>query len=179
MEAATGNGAARSSTPYKLDAISRVTTIAFTLRDQEWRISSDPDVEVVATMLRLEREIRALDDADTATSIVDAKELILDLLEDLPQKQPVDRAHFRIGVGEILTLFALISGGESVADMVAEGITAGMSTAREAGEFSEEELAAAAAGDEDAAPLASRSHSSGRSSGSGESTSGRLAGGGV
>lgn len=175
------NGKARSQSVYKLDAISGGLDIRFELRGRMWRLPSDPDVEQVALMLQLERKIKgeeATDQTDIAQAIVDAKTLVVDLLGECDQEQEVPEK-FRIGVGEILTLFALITGGPTVADAVAEGITAGMSGARGLEDLSEEERDLIAEGDADAAPLVSKSRSSGRRSSSSASTSGRRSGGGA
>jgi hypothetical protein len=147
--------------PYSLDKIS-APALAFTLRGLTWRISADPDVEVVAQMLRLEQIIRPTHqprdltpedirriDLETQTAMVEAKELILDLIEEMPQAQELDRSHFRIGVIDVCTLFALITKGETVADAVAEAITAGVSGSRTADEFSDDELDAAERGEEE------------------------------
>jgi hypothetical protein len=171
------NGAQRGV--YRLDAIARTKPIRFELRGKLWSISADPDVEVVATMLRLERELTNVDadgagdvaGMELADAVVEAKDLVLDLIDDWPnQDQPLERGQFRISVTELLSLFGLMTGSPSVADAVAQGITSAMSTARGQEDFSDSD-------DEEDGPLASTTRSSGRRSSSAASTSGRRRGG--
>ena len=156
---------------FKLDAVSRELAVTFVLRGQTWRIPSDPDVEFVATMLQLEQDLGGSGDgergaSDTAASIVEARELILDMLESEPQDQPVDRGGFRIGVGEILTLFVLITGGPARADQAANALRVGMSQARDEP-------------DTEPSPPASRSRPASRRSSPARSTGSRGRGGGA
>lgn len=131
------------------------------LRDEKvYAFPSDPDVGVIEKMLVFERVIRSKDEVmgiTIADAIVESKQLLVELargldpsVEDLP-----------VGVADVLTIFTLITGGESVAQMVAETLTDQM------GALDDAEVAERlAAGDADGfeaegrAPLPSKKRSS-------------------
>lgn len=139
--------------------------IRFKLRKREYRLGADPDVDVVAKMLRLETAIEEADSADeTVTVVQEAKALLVERMLDFDPSQ--DLTAFKVSGPDVLLLFALIMHGSSVAAAVAEAITqstpggsdgeGGVITPRNDGDEEVRE------GDE--APLASAALSSERSS---------------
>lgn len=167
---------------YDLDAIALASTINFQLGGLPWKIKADPDVEVVATMLRIRDALRGDEDGrEFVAALTEGRDLLIDLLEDVAQEQPVDRDNFRIGATQLLAIYTRMIGGEAGQDM-ADLVTSMISLAAAAtmGEdLSEEEQEALAEGDADAAPLPSASSSSRRRSRSAGSTNGRRRGGGA
>lgn len=158
---------------YKIDGLSRELPIEFELRGLTWRLSADPDIEVMATMTLLEDKLKGVKlenvDDESGRTLIDymvaARQLIIDLLTDWgEQAQPVpDAKDFRISTEEILKLFAYIAGSETVADAVSQAITAGVSGARNLDEF-DPDLPGARAEEAAETPLPSATHSSAPSS---------------
>lgn len=104
------------------------------IEDREFRVPGDPDSEIVVQMLRLEREVKGIDESlrRPDEAIVEARNLLIDLIRERdPAFDPDAEPRFRIGSAQILIVFALITGGASVADATAEALTAGMSLARD------------------------------------------------
>lgn len=167
-------GAQRQADKAKVYNLDRFmpAPIPFETGGRTYRVSGDPDVEVVALMMRLERQIRGLDENvddedqvgdEIAEAIVEAR----DLLITLAQEYDPEIKTMRIGVGGILTVFALITGGNTVADAVADALTAGMEEARATDEEIEELASAEGAegGEGSSPPLPhSKRRSSARSS---------------
>lgn len=178
--------------------------IRFRLGGRSWRLPGDPDVEIVAKMLRIETAVRDGDPEDAANAIVEGREILaliaksdvadrktavvpvsLAALDEIRADfeggkleraerrlaavcdsaeayEPATSGGLRVGVGELLTLFSLVTGGTSVATHVADAIRA--EAAGGGGDGEDEE-----GGD----PLASEQRSSGESETSGTTGSGR------
>lgn len=179
---AARNGQARSSQAYDLRRF-KPPPIRFVLDDpdrpdnpdgREYAITGDPDIDLMAEILHLDNLLRGqtqdLDDLsdedenrEIATAIVRAKEIVLGLI----QQQDPTVTSIRIGVGQILSLFALLHGGETAAEGLARTLTEGMAqlSEQEQAELAQRYRELEAEGDEGAAdaPLGSRLRSSGRS----------------
>lgn len=89
--------------------------------DQQFKVPGDPDVDDVATMLRIEGVIRGEgDDDELGAALQEGKQLLLRLIRD---RQP-NVEEIRIGAQELTIVFALIVHGPSVARAVMDTITA-------------------------------------------------------
>lgn len=97
--------------------------VVFKLRGIDYRLPGDPDVEIVAQMLRIEEKIRDSEAVeDTAAAVREGKELLLKLALDYDVDQ--DITDLTLGTTQVLTLFSLILHGGSVAAVVARALTA-------------------------------------------------------
>lgn len=95
-------------------------SIRIRLHGSEYELPADPDVDVLANLLRIETAIKTGRDEDVPPALVEGKAVLLGLLRDANPGRDLDDV--RVGVGELLTIFALISDGPSVAEAVARGI---------------------------------------------------------
>lgn len=157
---------------FDLDAFAP-RKITFKARGIEYCVSGDPDVDVVAQMLRIENTMGAADDVEASVSATqEGKELIVEMILDFDQTQDISK--LKVGPQDVALIFALILHGSSVAAAVAQALT----NPQAATDDETSAVATAdgdlpdAAGDGDAAPLASASSSSGRSSLSAERDAG-------
>lgn len=169
--AALDGGGLRSRDPFDLTLYARL--IPFRTRDgAEHFLPSDPDVEVVERMLELEPILKQ-DVADPsmpiARAIIEGKRLLLELCREAEPELD----DLKVGVGDVLVLFQLITGGESVAHAVAETLVEGMGPTLTPEEAQERREKAAAGGPDAPLPTPSASRSRGRSSRSGAGTRGR------
>src|SRR5438552_16677816 len=142
---------------------------------------ADPDVEVVATMLRFRDLLKdESEDVESAEILVEARDLILDLIDAVPQEQPLVPEEFRVTTAQVFALFAKMLGGEEGDDIAKQVVRAiaVASTGKSEDELTAVERAALEAG-EDSAPLRPAKRSSRRRSGSAGATSGRRRGGGA
>jgi len=153
--------------------------VDFTLRKVTYVLDGDPDVDVVARMLRIEDSIREASVGNDTDAIVAAvqegKKLIVELM--LAADVDQDLSGLKLNTQQVMTLFALVLHGGSVAAVVAEAIS--MPT-QEVGEDGEPVITAHSgddeAGDEpNATPLRSASTSHERSSLSEDTAAGLLA----
>lgn len=164
---------------YDLDAFAP-RPITFKIRDVEWRIDSDPDVDVVARMLRIENEIQEAEGIDaTVASTQEGKQLLLEMIRDFDPGQVTDG--LKLGAQDVLLIFALIMHGSSVAEAVARA----MSSSSQDGEEADSPVATRQDGGSesglggDELPLALGAPSSERSSSSDVPAGGRPATGSV
>lgn len=130
-----------------------------------YRLNGDPDVDVVARMLRIEDAIRDAEGIDaTVVAIQEAKKLIVELIHDTDDSQDV--SELKLNTQDVMTLFALVLHGSSVASVVAQAI----SQPGQGDDDDENGVATPGSGhdeehwDADATPLVSASTSSERSS---------------
>lgn len=176
--AAAAKGTTTEPAPFSTRAF-RAPDIEFQLAQDEgtdldehvYRIPGDPDVDVLGTILELQESFGSGDNRETSRAIVEGKALLLDLIR---QRQPEVEA-IQIGVGELMAIFILITGGRTAAEEVAAALVGeddedGLQAAREPST-----AARRAKADGEIAPLASRSRRS--SSRSASSTGGRRTGG--
>lgn len=91
----------------------------FTLKGREYRVSGDPDVDVVARMLRVEDAIRQSGDSrETVEAVEEGRDLLLEMV----QEQDPDVTELKLGTTQLLVVFALIIHGPSVAAAVLAAI---------------------------------------------------------
>ena len=147
--------------------------ISFTLRGKGYAVSGDPDVDVVALMLRIEEQIKDSETVDeTVSAVQEGKQLLIEMISEHDPSQDVTA--FKVGSQDVLLLFALVMHGSSVAAAVAEAITQatpGGSDGENAVTTRENADGEGAEGG-DGSPLASVALSSARSSTSDESGDG-------
>lgn len=147
--------------------------ISFTREKITYWLSGDPDVDVVAQMLRIEGQVRDSEEVEeTVAAVQEGKKLLIQMISRHDPAQDV--SGFTVSATDVTLLFALIMHGSSVAAAVAEAITqatpggadgeGGVTTPQDADGEREQE------GGE--APLASAALSSARSSTSDESGDG-------
>jgi len=147
--------------------------ISFTLRGKGYAVSGDPDVDVVALMLRIEEQIKDSETVDeTVSAVQEGKQLLIEMISEHDPSQDVSA--FKVGSQDVLLLFALIMHGSSVAAAVAEAITQAAPGGSEAGDAvtTSDDADGERAREGDEAPLASAELLSARSSTSGESDDG-------
>jgi len=151
---------------YDLDAFAP-SPVTFKIRDVEWRVDSDPDVDVVARMLRIENEVQEAEGVDaTVAATQEGKRLIQEMVRDFDPAQDTDA--LKMGAQDVLLVFALIMHGSSVAEAVARA----MSSASQDGGEASSPVATRQDGDDgagldgDELPLALGAPLSGRSSSS-------------
>lgn len=144
--------------------------VTFTLRkhgDHTFRIDSDPDVDVVARMFRIEEQLQTAESEPlVGEAALEARDLLLELIQE---KDPEFAGPLKIGLSEITIVFSLILRGTSVAAAVADAILApAVSGGSETGEKPFKHEAGDDAADEvgDDAPLRSEKPSPERLSGS-------------
>jgi hypothetical protein len=163
--------AERRRSPYDLDSL-LPPDVEFRLGGRVYRIPADPPVETVALMLQLEERIQTAEErSELVSALREARDLLVELVRE--RDPSVDTLPIeRIGVGGILTVFALISGGPTVADGVVEALTGGL----DMDEVSEEEHGSVerkGKGADAGPPSRSARRSSGRSSRLAVATAGR------
>lgn len=148
--------------------------IRFRLQGREYQVSGDPDVDIVARMLRIEDALGESPETDEIVALVrEGRDLILEMV----QEYEPDVAELKLGSRELLIVFSLISHGPSVAAAVAEAISQHGDTADGAGEpvATPQTVPGEREPEESADPLASGSLSSGTFSGSDGEKAGLLA----
>lgn len=148
--------------------------IRFTYRGVPRSVFGDPDTDQVARMLRIETQLEEADGIEETLAVVqEGCDLLNEMVHDFdPGQEPV-----KLGARALLTVYALILHGSSVAAAVAEAIC---QPDKAAGDDREAVTTAGDGTDDgerdaDAAPLASASLSSEPSSPSAEHTAGLLA----
>lgn len=158
---------------FDLDSFAPPPT-RFSLGGREYTVTGDPDVDVVARMLRVEEKIGgAGSDAETIAALEEGRDILLQLIHD---RDP-DVTSLKIGVKQLLVVFSLIVHGETVAAAVQTVLTQPVTVAEhedgEAGEAQPGQQLDDAAG-EGGGPLPSERRSSERSSSSDGSPAGAL-----
>jgi hypothetical protein len=106
--------------PFDLSRFAPNPLFEFKLHGRTYSCTSDPDVDQVARMLRIEQTLQDGGE-EMAASMVEGKQLLLDLIRDANPE--ADLENFRIGARQLLGIFAAITHGESVAQAVLEAIS--------------------------------------------------------
>lgn len=134
--------------------------VNISVRGVPFRLNGDPDVDVVARMLRIEDGIRDAEGVEaTVKAVQEAKLLLIELIHDIDDTQDVSA--LKLNTQDVMTLFALVLHGSSVAAVVAEAIAQPSQAVGEDGDA----VATPGSGpdetgaDADAAPLVSASTS--------------------
>lgn len=153
--------------------------VEFQLRkhpEQIFVVDADPDVDLVARMLRLENVIRGREEGDIEDAFVEGKKILLALIQE---RQP-EITDIKVGGQEVTVLFSLILHGDTVAQAVLEAITeANALDAQQAASSAfehdgDDEHGEREAGDGDGGPLLSEKPSSEASSSLAASVAGPL-----
>jgi hypothetical protein len=108
--------------PFDLSKFAPPATTEFKLRNgRVYKVSPDPDVDVVARMLRIEGVMRGAEEGEMADALAEGKQIVCDLIRD--EDPDADLANFKIGPQELLIVMGLMLHGESVAQAVLEAIS--------------------------------------------------------
>lgn len=151
--------------PVKFKLLDRTTR-----EKVEYAIDGDPDIDLVARMLRIEDQLEGDDTAVSAA--LEGRDLILELVK---VRRP-DVTELKMSPREILSVFYLLIRGEEVAAAVASALSQPAAKPAERGTEEEEPVATPEDDPEGEAlpPLASVKSSSERSSSSDGETAGVL-----
>jgi hypothetical protein len=154
--------------PFDLRRFAPPAVTTFTLTrggDTVYAVPGDPEVDDVATMLRIENVVRGIEEGDAVEALTEGKALLLRMVQECqPEVESI-----KVGPQELIVLFALIVKGPTVAEAVMESITASNAAEQEALEADEAEpsdVVDEGEGGATVAPLPSRKRSSRRSSSS-------------
>ncbi len=128
---------------------------------QVYDLPLDPDVDMVAAILRAETAINEQKDENFVAAIIEGKKLLMQLLEEAGNEVP---ERIPVGVAQILSIFRFITGGRSAGDAILELIQAPADPDAKPDE-------------EPAEPVPLSKRSTKRSSGSAKKTAGRRTGG--
>lgn len=141
-----------------------------TLEEVEYVVDGDPDIDLVARMLRIEDQLE--EDETAVAAAFEGRDLILELVR---VRQP-DVDELKMSPREILTVFYLLIRGEGVAAAVATSLSRPGAKPTDAETEEEEPVATPETGDDDegSPPLASVRSSSEQSSSSDDETAGAL-----
>jgi hypothetical protein len=147
--------------------------IRFKLDGREYVVDGDPDVDVIAKLLRIEEQIReSSSESEMAAGLQEGRDLVVEML----RQRDANIGEIRIGMSRLLQVFALIVHGPSVAEAVARAVSP---SALGTGDGDSAVATAQNAHDEtvrdgDPGPLGSGTSSPASSSSSADATDGRL-----
>ncbi len=111
--------------PLDLESFAPNPYVEFKLRTtgETYRCLSDPDVDQVARMLRIEETMHNAETTeDMVAAMAEGKQLLVELIQDADPDRDV--SGLKVGGTQILAVFNGIMHGESVAQAVMRGIAA-------------------------------------------------------
>ena len=118
LERAAGNPPEREEYTYRLsDFAPQDLEIEFH-NGCTYYLSADPAISMVANMLQIEEAITDGTHKEAARAVVEGQAVIYKLISENPRNVDLP-AEPPMGVGDLLNLFGLITGGTSVAQAVA------------------------------------------------------------